>query len=83
MDGQKKLPLSRGGCYLMPTGYSFRHACDSRMEQLYFHLNLLDYSGADLFRSCRGLMEYTPGSEKDKRAYQVHVARRPHRRALC
>ena len=64
MDGQKKLPLSRGGCYLMPTGYSFRHACDSRMEQLYFHLNLLDYSGADLFRSCRGLMEYTPGSEK-------------------
>ncbi len=57
----RHIPLKVGHCYLMPTGYSFRHACESSMEQLYFHVNLCDSSGADLLKSCKGLMEYEPG----------------------
>lgn len=64
IDGGEKIPLEIGGCYLMPTGYSFRYACESSMEQLYFHLNLIDYNGADLFRSCGEIMNYTEGKEK-------------------
>lgn len=64
LESGKKIPLKIGGCYLMPTGYSFRYACESSMEQLYFHINLADYNGVDLLRSCVGLMEYMPGSKK-------------------
>lgn len=56
-DG-KKIPLEVGKCYLFPTGYSFRHACESSMEQIYFHVNLNDFNGSDLLRCCRGMMEY-------------------------
>lgn len=61
IESGKRIPLLVGHCYLMPTGYSFRHACVTSMEQLYFHINLADSSGADLLRSCHGLMEYEPG----------------------
>ena len=60
LEEGRKIVLEPGCCYLMPTGYSFRHACEQSMEQLYFHLNLTDYNGADLLRSCRGLMQYRP-----------------------
>lgn len=58
----KRLPLLVGHCYLIPTGFSFRYACVTSMEQLYFHINLTDSSGADLLKSCRTLMEYEPGA---------------------
>ncbi|MCI8388090.1 MAG: helix-turn-helix transcriptional regulator [Clostridiales bacterium] len=66
----KHIPLNVGSCYLMPTGYSFRYACEDSMEQLYFHLNLTDYSGADLLRSCNQLMEYALGAEKIRELLQ-------------
>lgn len=56
----RKIRLEVGKCYLMPTGFSFRYACETHMEQLFFHLNLTDYNGSDLLRSCDGMMEYTP-----------------------
>lgn len=59
----KRTPLLVGHCYLMPTGYSFRHACETSMEQLYFHINLCDSGGGDLLKSCSKLMEYAPGLE--------------------
>lgn len=62
-NGEKK-PLEAGKCYLLPTGYSFRHACESSMEQLYFHINLNDSSGTDLLRSCNTIMEYTPDAKQ-------------------
>lgn len=58
-DG-KRMQLEVGKCYLFPTGYSFRHACESSMEQLYFHINLNDFNGADLLRCAHTVMEYTP-----------------------
>lgn len=64
IDGGRKTALEVGGCYLMPTGYSFRHACENTMEQLYFHLNLIDSNGADLFRSCQEIMEYPMAADK-------------------
>lgn len=59
VDG-RRIPLKVGRCYLFPTGFSFRHAFETSMEQLYFHVNLNDYNGTDLLRSCPGMMEYTP-----------------------
>jgi len=59
IDGERQ-PLSSGHCYLLPTGCSLCYGCESKMEQLYFHLNLLDYNGIDLLRSCRNIIEYTP-----------------------
>lgn len=64
LESGRRIPLEIGSCYLMPTGYSFRYACETAMEQLYFHLNLTDFNGTDLLRSCGGLMEYAPGCEK-------------------
>ncbi len=61
---RKKIPLETGCCYLMPTGYSFRYACETSMEQLFFHLNLTDFNGTDLLSTFRGLMSYSPGEEK-------------------
>ena len=54
----ERTELHHGHCYLFPTGFSFRHACDTTMEQLYFHINLNDYNGTDLLRACKGMMEY-------------------------
>lgn len=60
-DGrERRIPLQPGGCYLMPVGFSFRHACETHMEQIYFHLNLTDYNGSDLLRCCPGMMECRP-----------------------
>ncbi len=54
------IPLKVGYCYLFPTGFSFCHACDATMEQLYFHINLNDLNGFDLLRNCTQFMEYKP-----------------------
>lgn len=62
-DGHIK-PLEPGKCYLIPTGYSFRHACKTSMEQLYFHLNLIDFNEIDLLHSIDRVIECTTGVEK-------------------
>ncbi len=59
VNGEKRC-LEVGKCYMFPTGFSFKHACESSMEQLYFHLNLHDFNGTDLLRSANTVMEYTP-----------------------
>ncbi|MDO5418219.1 MAG: AraC family transcriptional regulator [Lachnospiraceae bacterium] len=51
VDGEE-LPLLPGHCYLIPTGLPFRYDCRTGMEQIYFHLNLRNESGWDLFRGC-------------------------------
>lgn len=59
IDGKKK-PLEVGNCYVFPTGFSFRFACDTKMEQLYFHIKLTDFNGNDLLRTRKDVMEFTP-----------------------
>jgi len=55
--------LDIGKCYLFPTGFSFKHACSSSMEQIYFHINLSDSDGSDLLRAAEQMMEFTPTPE--------------------
>lgn len=62
IDG-KRHELDIGKCYLFPTGFSFRHACASSMEQIYFHINLSDADGVDLLRAAEQMMEFTPSAE--------------------
>lgn len=50
-DG-RQLPLEPLHCYLFPTGRSLRYGCHTEMEQIYFHINLLNESGYDLLRGC-------------------------------
>ncbi len=60
IDNGKKMPLEIGKCYFFPTGYSFRYACETSMEQIFFQMNLNDFTGNDLFRCAHTIMEYTP-----------------------
>lgn len=53
----ERIPLKIGHFYLFPTGFSFRHSCDTSMEQLFFHINLNDFNGTDLLRSASRVME--------------------------
>ncbi len=58
-DGER-ISLEVGKCYILPTGYSYYYACETTMEQIYFHINLDDFAGKDLLRFANGVMEYTP-----------------------
>lgn len=51
-----QLPLQPGWWHLLPGGFSFRHACRSRMEQLYFHIQLVDDTGVNLLRRTDGFL---------------------------
>ena len=63
----KEIVLEPGNCFLMPTGFSFRYACKTAMEQIYFHINLIDYNGFDLLRCCKGMMTYVmTGGTREK-----------------
>lgn len=44
--------IAKGGCYLLPAGYSFSFSCEERVEQIYFHLRLPDSGGMDILRNC-------------------------------
>lgn len=67
-----KTYLKPGNCYLLPTGFRFGYSCDSRIEQLYFHINLNDPCGIDMLRSYDTLMEYTP-DEGDIQAMKKYI----------
>lgn len=56
----KQQPLMPGNCYLLPTGSSFQYSCLTEMDQIYFHINLLDRNGCDLLRSCSDPLCFTP-----------------------
>ena len=43
-----ELLLKAGNLYLLPSGHSFSHSCDHEMQQLYFHVNLVNSYGADI-----------------------------------
>lgn len=49
------MPLEPGMCCLLPMGFSFRYACRTRMEQLYFHIRLDDDAGGNLLSGGRML----------------------------
>ena len=59
--------LEQGWCCLLPAGFSFRFACRTAMEQLYFHIQLVDDTGIDLLRSCREMLAMPAGEERIRR----------------
>lgn len=44
------ITLEAGYLYLLPIGHFFSHSCEDHMQQLYFHMNLTNSSGADILR---------------------------------
>ncbi len=57
IDGQCQLNtsegafcLTAGNLYLLPSGHSFSHSCDHEMQQLFFHVNLVNSYGTDVLR---------------------------------
>ncbi len=56
-DGEA-FTLTKGHCYLIPTGYSFDYDCANFMEQIYFHIKLCDFDGIDILADCGGPLCY-------------------------
>lgn len=61
VEGQKE-KIEPGKCYLFPAGFSFRHGCETSMEQVFFHINLFDRNGFDMLKNCKSCMVYEPES---------------------
>ena len=53
---QGTLTLQAGYLYLLPIGHFFSHRCEDHMQQLYFHVNLTNASGADILRDIRKVL---------------------------
>lgn len=73
----ERTELEIGKCYLFPTGFSFKHACESSMEQIYFHLNINNSGGIDLLRSAECMMEFTPSPESTERLKRYACGEKP------
>ena len=43
--------MEAGHWYLLPAGCSFDYACDTEMQQLFFHVKLIDFDETDLLRT--------------------------------
>ena len=56
VNGQR-IVLKKGSVWLVPAGMTFGYFCESSMEQLFFHLNVLCSDGTDLLYGVRQLYE--------------------------
>lgn len=56
VNGQR-IVLKKGSVWLVPAGMTFGYFCESLMEQLFFHLNVLCSDGTDLLYGVRQLYE--------------------------
>lgn len=73
----RTVEMKAGSCYFLPAGFSFDHACRTGMEQLYFHIQLIDDTGLDLFRGCSEMMVDTPGTERIRKMIRLAASRHP------
>lgn len=55
--GGREIALREGYVYLIPAGLLYDYRCDSSMEQLYFHVNITQVNGMDLFYGCDRIYE--------------------------
>ena len=53
----REIALQEGYVYLIPAGLLYNYRCDSHMEQLYFHVNIIQVNGMDLFFGCEEVYE--------------------------
>lgn len=75
-DGQTT-PLLPGRAYLLPAALTIDHWCDTYLEKLYFHLNLIMNDGCDLFARHGRLIELPVGSEEVDRLAALYRSERP------
>ena len=50
--GQKRTLLKKGHIYLLPTGVPLQNFGTPYMEQLFFHIKILDFAGKDILSNC-------------------------------
>lgn len=53
----REITLQEGSAYLIPAGLLYDYRCEDSMEQLYFHVNLIQVNGMDLFYGCGRIFE--------------------------
>ncbi|MBR6514627.1 MAG: helix-turn-helix transcriptional regulator [Clostridia bacterium] len=44
-----EMPMTEGNIYILPTGLRMRYKCNTPLEKLYFHINLLQSNNKDMF----------------------------------
>lgn len=59
----RQIPLREGCVYLIPAGLLYNYRCDGSMEQLYFHVNITQVNGMDLFYGCDSVYEYEASAQ--------------------
>ena len=47
------MPMVAGNIYILPTGKRMRYVCNTPLEKLYFHINLLQSDNKDMFTSMK------------------------------
>ncbi|MBR5614276.1 MAG: AraC family transcriptional regulator [Clostridia bacterium] len=66
----KKITLSPGNIYIIPAELDLSYECNSHLEKLYFHINILRYSGYDIFSQIKECIIFENRSEQIERLYQ-------------
>ncbi len=68
----KKSYLKKGHIYLIPFGLSYEYGCDASVEQLYFHLNLVNINGYDVLSSLQNHIGSPISKEEGDRFVELY-----------
>lgn len=60
--GETTLILKKGFVYLLPTGFSLKSRTKKNMKQLFFHINMFDFTNFDLLSVCK-ICEGVPAND--------------------
>lgn len=59
----REIALLEGWVYLIPAGLLYHYRCDFSMQQLYFHINIIQENGIDLFYGCSGIYGHSASAD--------------------
>jgi len=66
----KEIPMRAGNLYILPTGTSFKYRCLTEIKKIYFHVNLLQYNGYDIFNSMKQVAVIENIPQEISKAYE-------------
>ena len=72
----REIPLKEGCAYLIPAGLLYNYRCDASMEQLYFHVNITQVNGMDLFYGCDTVYEHDAPAEDLEKVLALYRSQR-------
>lgn len=72
----REIALQEGYVYLIPAGLLYNYRCDSHMEQLYFHVNIIQVNGMDLFFGCEEVYERKVSGQYLERVLALYRSQR-------